>query len=133
MSKNYEVTTTDLSDFGYRELAMLEELLKAMREQGLPDDFYDDEVVPMFNRNSGNVFLTNSDYQVAMLNGDSLESWYFLSYHGNEGFLDELLDEYENGDIQEEDFEQLADICEQNGNEEKANEIRERLNNSEEE
>lgn len=110
MSKNYEVTTTDLSDFGYRELAMLEELLKAMREQGLPDDFYDDEVVPMFNRNSGNVFLTNSDYQVAMLNGDNLESWYFLSYHGNEGFLDELLDEYENGDIQEEDFEQLADI-----------------------
>ena len=100
MSKNYEVTTTDLSDFGYRELAMLEELLKAMREQGLPDDFYDDEVVPMFNRNSGNVFLTNSDYQVAMLNGDNLESWYFLSYHGNE---------------------------------EKANEIRERLNNSEEE
>ena len=101
MSKNYEVTTTDLSDCGYRELAMLEELLKAMREQGLPDDFYDDEVVPMFNRNSGNVFITNSDYQVAMLNGDSLESWYFLSYHGNEGFLDELLDKYENGDIQE--------------------------------
>ena len=29
----------------------------------------------------------------------------------------------------EEDFEQLADICEQNGNEEKANEIREKLNN----
>ena len=128
MSKNYKVTTTDLSDFGYRELAMLEELLKAMREQGLPDDFYDDEVVPMFNRNSGNVFLTNSDYQVAMLNGDNLESWYFLSYHGNEGFLDELLDEYDNGYVKEEDFEQLADICEQNGNEEKANEIRERLN-----
>ena len=107
---------------------MLEELLKAMREQGLPDDFCDDEVVPMFNRNSGDVFLTNLNCQVAMLNGDNLESWYFLSYHGNEGFLDELLDEYDNGDIKEEDFEQLADICEQNGNEEKANEIRERLN-----
>ena len=37
------MTTTNLSDFGYRELAMLEELLKAMREQGLPDDFYDEE------------------------------------------------------------------------------------------
>ena len=38
------MTTTNLSDFGYRELEMLEELLKAMREQGLPDDFYDEEV-----------------------------------------------------------------------------------------
>lgn len=27
MSKEYSATTTDLSDFGYRELAMLEELL----------------------------------------------------------------------------------------------------------
>ena len=59
---------------------------------------------------------------------EMFESWYFLSYHGNEGFLDELLDEYDNGYVKEEDFEQLADICEQNGNEEKANEIRERLN-----
>ena len=90
------MTTTNLSDFGYRELAMLEELLKAM-------------------------------------NGDKLESWYFLSYHGNEGFLDELLIDYENGNIQEEDWEQLADICEVNGEEEKAEEIRNRLNGEEEE
>lgn len=121
------MTTTNLSDFGYRELAMLEELLKAMREQGLPDDFSDDEVVPMMNQNSGNVFLTNSDYQVAMMNGKDLESFYTLSYHGDEGFLDELIIDYDNGNIQEEDFEQLADILEQNGNEEKAEEIRNRL------
>lgn len=121
------MTTTNLSDFGYRELAMLEELLKAMREQGLPSDFSDDEVVPMMNQNSGNVFLTNSDYQVAMMNGEDLESFYTLSYHGNEGFLDELIIDYDNGNIQEEDFEQLADILEQNGNEEKAEEIRNRL------
>ena len=107
------MTTTNLSDFGYRELEMLEELLKAMREQGLPDDFYDEEVHPMMNRYSGNVFLTNSDYQVAMMNGDSLESFYTLSYHGNEGFLDELLIDYDNGNIQEEDWEQLADICDE--------------------
>ena len=37
------MTTTNLSDFGYRELALLEELLKAMREQGLNNDFSDDE------------------------------------------------------------------------------------------
>lgn len=118
------MTTTNLADFNYEELAMLEELLKAMREQGLPQDFYNDEVHPMMNQKSGNVFLTNSDYQVAMLNGDKLESFYFLSYHGNEGFLDELLIDYENGNILEEDFEQLAEICEANGETEKAEEIR---------
>lgn len=127
------MTTTNLADFNYKELAMLEELLKAMREQGLPQDFYNDEVHPMMNQNSGNVFLTNSDYQVAMLNGDKLESFYFLSYHGNEGFLDELLIDYENGNILEEDFEQLAEICEANGETEKAEEIRKVLEEAESE
>ncbi len=127
------MTTTNLSNFGYRELIMLEELLKAMREQGLPKDFYDDEVHPMMNQSSGNVFLTNSDYQVAMLNGDKLESFYFLSYHGNEGFLDELIEEYDNGNIKVEDFEQLADICEENGEIEKAEEIHKALEESESE
>ena len=125
------MTTTNLSDFGYRELIMLEELLKAMREQGLPNDFYDEGVHAMMNQSSGNVFLTNSDYQVAMLNGDNLESFYFLSYYGDEGFLDELIEEYDNGNIKPEDFEQLADICEANGETEKAEEIRKALEESE--
>lgn len=125
------MTTTNLSDFGYRELMILEKLLKAMREQGLPEDFYDDQVHPMMNQSSGNVFLTNSDYQVAMLNGDTLESFYFLSYHGNEGFLDGLIYEYENGYIEIEDFEQLADICEINGKTELAEEIRKALEEAE--
>ena len=121
------MTTTNLSDFGYRELEMLEELLRAMREQGLSEDFYNNEVHPMMNQISGNVFLTNSEYQVAMMNGDKLESFYTLSYHGREGFLDELLIDYNNGNIMEEDWEQLANICESNGEEEKAEEIRNRL------
>lgn len=127
------MTTTNLSNFGYRELAILEELLKAMREQGLPKDFCNDEVHPMMNQSSGNVFLTNSDYQVAMLNGDKLESFYFLSYHGNEGFLDELIEDYDNGNIKVEDFEQLSDICEENGETEKAEEIRKALEEAESE
>lgn len=125
------MTTTNLQDFGSRELLILEETIKAMREQGLPCDFDEDGVVPMLNQSSGNVFLTNSDYQVAMLNGDNLESFYFLSYYGNEGFFDELIEEYDNGNIKPEDFEQLADICEANGETEKAEEIRKALEESE--
>ena len=123
------MTTTNLYDFGTRELLILEETIRAMREQGLPCDFDEDGIVPMLNQSSGNVFLTNSDYQVAMLNGDTLESFYFLSYYGNEGFLDDLIYEYENGYIKIEDFEQFADICEINGKTELAEEIRQKLEN----
>lgn len=81
-----EITTTNLADFGSREREMLIELLIAWRDQGLPEDFYMDEVIPMFNRNSGSVFLTNSEYQVAMMNGDKLEMWHYCPNCGHEGF-----------------------------------------------
>lgn len=83
-------TTTDLTKFGSRERKMAEELLKAWREQGLPEDFYEEEVTIMFNTHSGYVFLTNSEFQVAMLNGDKLESFYTDFESGEEGFKEEL-------------------------------------------
>jgi hypothetical protein len=82
-------TTTNLSDFCARELNILIELLQAWRDQGLPDDFCHDNVHPMFNMNSGHVFLTNDDYQVCMLNGDKLEMWYSCPNCGHEGFLED--------------------------------------------
>jgi hypothetical protein len=84
-----DITTTDFSQFGSRERGMARELLEAWETQGLPEDFNEDEVVIMMNKNSGNVFLTNSDYQVAMMNGDTLESFYSCPNCGNEGFNDE--------------------------------------------
>jgi hypothetical protein len=92
-----EITTSDMSRFGSRERAMAEELLKAWRIQGLPDDFQDDEVVITMNTHSGNVFLTNSEFQVAMMNGDlddkgKLESFYSCPQCGNEGFAEEIKD-----------------------------------------
>jgi hypothetical protein len=83
------ITTTNLADFGICELEQLEVLIKAYRCQQLPQDFSDDEVVPMMNKNSGNVFLTNSNYEVAMMNGDQLETWYYCFNCGHEGFADE--------------------------------------------
>ena len=108
----WNVYTENLSDFGDRELEELEILLRAKRTQGLPDDFYDEGVRPAFNRNSGNVFLVNDDYQVAMMNGKKLESFYTLMGTGHEGFLEDLQDEYDNGYIDDEDdleqFEQIG-------------------------
>ena len=112
MGKNYEVTTTNFSDFGWRERKMAAELLTVSCEQGFPKDFEDSEVTIMFNKNSGNVFFTNSEFQVAMMNGEDLESFYTTPYSGHEGFADELKESYENdGDNWNQmDIDYLVDI-----------------------
>ncbi len=82
-------TTTNIADFGYRELKELRELIDAWMDQGLPEDFERFGVHPMMNKNSGNVFLTNDEYQVAMMNGNKLESWYYCGNCGHEGFRED--------------------------------------------
>ncbi len=79
-------TTTDMSKFGHRELEELRNILNAWMDKGLPTDFSGDGVHAMFNMNSGNVFLTNEDYQVAMLCDGELESFYSCPECGCEGF-----------------------------------------------
>lgn len=85
-----ENPTSDLSKFGWREKRMAAKLLTAMVEQGLPEDFDDDGVTIAFNTQSGYVFATNAEYQVAMLKGDKLESFYSCPECGHEGFKDEM-------------------------------------------
>jgi len=85
-----EIVTVDLSRFGHRERKMAEDLLRAWREQGLPDDFDYEDIQIMFNTHSGCVFLTNADFQVVMLNGDKLEIFYVDPETGEEGFLEDL-------------------------------------------
>ena len=117
-------TTTNLADFGYRELDMAADILRAWADGNLPDDFYDDGVQLMMNTDSGSVFLTNSDYQVAMLNGDGeLESWYYLSYAGNEGFASDLYEQFKDGYIDEEDYEELYNILDTNGLDDEAEDV----------
>lgn len=87
--KTQDITTTNLADFEARERGLLIDLLQAWQDQGLPDDFYEDEVVPMFNRNSGFVFLTNSEFHIAAMNGDKLESWYSCPHCSHEGFAED--------------------------------------------
>ena len=98
------MTTTDLSKFGYREIEIAKDLLTAWVDKGLPSDFDNSEVTIMMNQNSGNVFLTNSEYQVAMMNGEDLESFYSSPYEGKEGFFDDLLSEYEEMHTEDQDW-----------------------------
>ena len=86
-------TTTDLRDFGYRELRMAGELLTAYKtDRDVSERLDGGGVHVVFNRNSGYVFLSDDDYNVAMMNGDRLEDWHVCGYCGAEGFAEDLYD-----------------------------------------
>ena len=106
-----DVYTEDLSEIlGYaREREMVRDILNAWGDYGLPDDFDGDGVKIGFNRQSGNVFLVNSDYQCCMVKGARLESFYSSPYQGIEGFFDELVEQYSH--MRHEDQEWLRDIA----------------------
>lgn len=79
------IVTKDLSGFGYRELDMAGDLLKAYAECGT--DFLGDNVTLNFNPYSGNVFLSDEDYHVGMINDNGeLREWHCCPYCGKEGF-----------------------------------------------
>lgn len=108
-----DIVTSDLSDFGYRELGIAGDLLTAYAENGAPENFDEDGLQIGFNRNSGYVFLFNSEYQTLMLTDDGkLEEWLYTPYAGHEGFLEDLVEEYKAypEDWDEEDIEYLRDM-----------------------
>lgn len=103
--------TENLADFGYRERQLASELLKAQ----LPENFYDQGVRVAFNASSGYVFLTNDDYQVAMFNGDKLALWHTTSYSGYEGFIEDLIEDYNPNDLNVDDADYIAEQAEIEG------------------
>ena len=109
----YDVVTENLAEFGRSELAEAAELLKAFADGEEPEEFWDDEVRVAFNKESGFVFLTNSEYQSCMINPKTgkLELWHFTPYAGHEGFLDGLIEEYKENpeDWDEDDIEYLRE------------------------
>ena len=103
-----DTLTPDLSKFGYREQKLAQDIFIAWRNHGLPEDFYNDGVELYFNTHSGYVFLSNSDYQVAIEEEGKLVSFYTTPYEGREGTLEELLEEYE--DMHPEDKEYIDEL-----------------------
>ena len=109
-----DVYTEDLADFGYREQDIAKDIFEAWKKNGLPEDFENEGVKLGFNRNSGYVFLTNSEYQVAMVEEDkennlSLYSFYTSPYEGVEGSFEDILDQFE--DLHPEDQEWFENIA----------------------
>jgi hypothetical protein len=108
---NNKMTTTNLSDFGYRELDMAADLLKAYANGKNNCPFFSDNGVQvMMNQNSGNVFLTDDDCNVLMMNRGELEGFYNSPYSGHEGFFDDLVNDYDDT-WHEEDKTWLKDLA----------------------
>ena len=85
------VVTSDLSRFGFRELRMAAELLTAYTAGGKRGELsLGDGVAVHMNTNSGNVFLSDEDFSVAMMNGDNLEMFYSCPECGEEGFAEDI-------------------------------------------
>ena len=103
-------TTTDLARFGFRELKMAAELLTAYCDN--PPDWLADGVHLMMNTHSGYVFLTDEDYNVAMMNGGKLDAFVSTPYHGHEGFIDDLTEQYSPHDLNSDDVEFVCDWAE---------------------
>ena len=100
------MNTQDLSKFGYREKDMAGDLLKAHCTNNDVTRYLGDGVSVEFNPMSGNVFLVDEDYNVAMMNGDKLEDFFSCPICGHEGFLEEMV----HGDDDEECQEYLKSI-----------------------
>lgn len=101
-----DITTTNLAEFGFREWKLVEELIIAKRDFGFPSDFSLDGVTIMFNKNSGYVFFTNDEYQVALENGGRLSMYYYCANCGHEGFEDEGFEKDKDHCICDECFEE---------------------------
>ena len=97
-----EIVTSDLTKFGYRELDMAADLLKAYAASG--SDFLGDGVNVFMNTNSGNVFLSDEDFNVGMLEDEKVVQFYSCPQCGNEGTQSEGLTE-------KWDFEKYKGYC----------------------
>lgn len=81
---------SDLSRFGFQELKEAAKLLTAYADADSKGaEFLGSGINIMFNTSSGYVFLTDSDYNVGMLNDGDLEQFFTCSDCGKEGFLEE--------------------------------------------
>src|ERR1051326_7346158 len=96
-----ENKTASFQGFGFREIEMASELLKAVAngEWKTPEDhdqFDQSEFSIEFNPNSGHVFIVDGEYNVAMLNDKELEIWVTCGDCGAEGFKSETAFNYYN-------------------------------------
>ncbi len=107
-----EIITTDLADFGSSEKATAGELLSALNTDKDLTHFLGDGVKLYLNKNSGFVFLSDEDYNTAMIDDEGhLRDFHSCPICGSEGFLEDLHDGVEELDSEcQEWFDNLVEV-----------------------
>ena len=125
----YKDVTYDLSDFGKNELAEAVKLLTAYSEgrgKGGCLDRFGNGVKIGFNFNSSCVWLEDEECNCLMYDEETQElyQFYSLPFAGNEGSAKYLYEQFDDGLVGPEDYEQLANILEDEGMDEEAEYVR---------
>lgn len=87
------VNTRDFSNFGFIELKEAAALLTEFVHNDDVRDCFSTGVAVEFNPESGNVFLVDEDFNVAMICDGDLEMFYSCSECGHEGFKEDFKDQ----------------------------------------
>lgn len=94
MERREFMNTQDLGKFGFRELDIAGDILKALANPSKTTQADDlemgDGVKLEFNPNSGNVFIVDEDGNTAMMNDTVLENWIYCPSCNFEGFKNEF-------------------------------------------
>ena len=95
------------------------ELLHKGKFTEVANRYFNDETAEVyFNTQSGNVFLSDEDMNSVMENEGELDLWINLSYDGVEGFLDDLIEMLKDGELDNEDYDDLYNYLNDNQKEE---------------
>lgn len=119
-----------LEVFSKRGLLEAGNILRCYADGKYPYDLFWGKGVHLeYNQAYDNVYLTNDNYEVLRYDkeSDSLYMFYVLSWDGHEGDVDSLWSDFENGNIAEENYDQLADILENEGKTDEAEQVREAI------
>jgi len=103
------VDYANFADFGYRELDMAGDLLTKYANgtmSRMARDYFSGPygIQVGFNKNSGNVFLVDEDFNVLMDDGKELDLFITTPYGGVEGFYDELYEYYGQLDVEDQEY-----------------------------
>ena len=85
----------DLSKFGQRELKIAGELLTAYKSKNDDTTLLDENITVNFNQNSGYVFLSDDNYNVAVMEDEKLVDFLSCGNCGHEGTKSEFLEHSE--------------------------------------
>lgn len=118
----------NLSSFSHKQLEELKDIVTNIIEHELPVDFYNDNTYLMADSYTDSIYIANENYKIAFLNNNGeLKIVYKLNCSDRVGFLEELIEDFENGYIDINDYNELAHLCEINGKNEMAKKIRNKI------